>query len=220
MVKASILADPDAALTIINLGKIAYERVYRLQQRVANQRASQQVKDQIWFAEHPGIYTAGRRTSPDHITGDIEVFETNRGGSVTWQGPGQLAVYPTVKLANPPQLLRYIRNLEEAVIATCTHFGVVDATRVPFRSGVWFVTETTPDRKIASVGIHLANGVVTGGLSFNCTNSLAPYRKIVPCGLADATQTTLSIEARHLITVSQVRPVLARHLARLLGNSS
>jgi lipoyl(octanoyl) transferase len=138
----------------------------------------------------------------------------DRGGKITWHGPGQLTGYPIIKLREPMDVVGYVRALEETMIRTCFDFGVI-AVRVEGRSGAWVPGD--PDRKVGAIGARVARGVTMHGLALNCDCDLSWYDRIVPCGIRDAGVTTLSAEAGRRITVADVTPVLERHLAEVLG---
>jgi len=163
------------------------------------------------------VYTAGKRTAAsDRPFGDpgAPVIDVDRGGKITWHGPGQLTGYPIVKLREPMDVVAYVRALEEAMIRTCAEFGVT-AVRVAGRSGAWIPGD--PDRKVGAIGARVARGVTMHGLALNCDCDLSWYDRIVPCGIRDAGTTTLSAETGRLISVAEVTPVLERHLAEALG---
>ena len=145
------------------------------------------------------------------------VIDVDRGGKITWHGPGQLTGYPILKLREPMDVVAYVRALEEAMIRTCLDFGVT-AVRVAGRSGAWVPGD--PDRKVGAIGARVARGVTMHGLALNCDCDLSWYDRIVPCGIRDAGVTTLSAEAGRQVTVADVSPVLERHLAEVLGYSA
>jgi lipoyl(octanoyl) transferase len=140
----------------------------------------------------------------------------DRGGKITWHGPGQLTGYPIVKLRDPVDVVAYVRALEESMIRTCAEFGVT-AARVQGRSGAWVLGTGWPDRKVGAIGARVARGVTMHGFALNCDCDLSWYDRIVPCGIRDAGVTTLSAEAGRHITVAEVTPVIEHHLAEALG---
>ncbi|HEY2551174.1 MAG TPA: lipoyl(octanoyl) transferase LipB [Streptosporangiaceae bacterium] len=199
-----------------------YLDAWDLQRRVHEQRVHGQVPDTCLLLEHQAVYTAGKRTEPqDRPIGDpgAPVIETDRGGKITWHGPGQLVGYPIVALGEPIDVVGYVRLIEEAMIRTCAEFGVA-AGRVAGRSGVWLPGEGRPDRKVAALGIRVARGVTMHGFALNCDCDLAWYDRIVPCGISDASVTSLTAETGRQITVADVLPVAQRHLADVLGATS
>ena len=220
----SIRADADP-LQIRRLGRMDYREAWDLQADLAAQRARGDISDTLLVVEHPNIYTAGKRTQPsDMPTNDLPVITVDRGGRITWHGEGQLVVYPIVKLAQPIDVVDYVRRLEEVTIHTVRQLGVTSAGRVDGRSGVW-VPSTTPaadpqaptrDRKIAALGIRITRGVTMHGLALNCDNTLEYYDYIVACGIDDADVTTLSLETGRHIGMSEAEPLLLDALADAL----
>jgi lipoyl(octanoyl) transferase len=157
--------------------------------------------------EHPSVYTAGKRTeAEDRPTDGTTVIDVDRGGKITWHGPGQLVGYPIIKLADPIDVVHYVRRLEEALITVCAQFGV-HTGRVEGRSGVWIpADERGPERKIAAIGIRVQRGVTMHGFELNCNPDLAAFDKIVPCGIRDAGVTSLSYELGREVTVAEALP--------------
>jgi lipoyl(octanoyl) transferase len=172
----------------------------------------------VLLLEHSPVYTAGKRTEPhERPTDGTPVIEVDRGGKITFHGPGQLVGYPIVQLPDHVLVVDYVRRLEEALIAVCADLGVVTA-RVPGRSGVWLqASEGRPERKIAAIGIRVSRGVTMHGFALNCDVDLGWYDRFVPCGIADAGVTTLSEELGRDVTVAEALPVVRTHLAELLS---
>jgi lipoyl(octanoyl) transferase len=174
----------------------------------------------VLLLEHSPVYTAGKRTEPHERPADgTPVIEVDRGGKITFHGPGQLVGYPIVKLPDHVLVVDYVRRLEEALIAVCRELGVTTA-RVPGRSGVWLQADPSsgrPERKIAAIGIRVSRGVTMHGFALNCDVDLAWYDRFVPCGIADAGVTTLSEELGRDVTVAEVLPLVERHLEELLA---
>jgi len=169
--------------------------------------------------EHPSVYTAGRRTDiSDRPTDDTLVIDVDRGGEITWHGPGQLVGYPIVKLANRLDVVGFVRQLETALINTCEQFGLA-AMRYPERSGVWLRDEKG-DRKIAAIGIRVAKGVTMHGFALNVNPDLAGFNQIVPCGISDADVTSMARELNREITIAEVSPILERELFEVLTKVS
>jgi lipoyl(octanoyl) transferase len=174
----------------------------------------------VLLLEHSPVYTAGKRTEPHERPADgTPVIEVDRGGKITFHGPGQLVGYPIVKLPDHVLVVDYVRRLEEALIAVCRELGVTTA-RVPGRSGVWLQADPSrgrPERKIAAIGIRVSRGVTMHGFALNCDVDLSWYDRFVPCGIADAGVTTLSEELGRDVTVAEVLPLVERHLEELLA---
>jgi lipoyl(octanoyl) transferase len=203
---------------------IEYNDAWDLQRHVHDRRVAGEIPDTCLLLEHQPVYTAGKRTSPlDRPVGDpgAPVVDVDRGGKITWHGPGQLVGYPIVALSEPIDVVSYVRLLENAMIGVCAEFGV-SAVRVDGRSGAWLPGDGPgrPDRKIAALGIRVARGVTMHGFALNCDCDLSWYDRIVPCGISDATVTSLSAEAGRAVTVADVLPVAERELARVLGATS
>ena len=175
----------------------------------------------VLMLEHPPVFTAGKRTEPHERPDDgTPVIEVDRGGKITFHGPGQLVGYPIVRLPDHVLVVDYVRRVEEALIHACAELGVVTA-RVPGRSGVWIAEDTQPggrpERKVAALGIRVSRGVTMHGFAVNCDVDLSWYDRFVPCGIADAGVTSLSAELGRDVTVHEVAPVVERHLRDLLA---
>lgn len=200
-------------MLVRKLGLIDYEEAWALQRDLHEQRASNLIPDTMLLLEHPSVYTAGRRTQPeDRPPGDTPVVEVDRGGKITWHGPGQLVGYPIVKLADPVDVVAYVRSLEAALIAACADLGQ-EATAVSGRSGVWTMDGR---RKIAAIGVRVSRGVTMHGFALNCDPDLTAFDRIVPCGIRDATVTSLSVElGKHLGIADAVAAVERRVVDRL-----
>jgi lipoyl(octanoyl) transferase len=175
----------------------------------------------VLLLEHPPVYTAGRRTRPeDRPTDGTPVVDVDRGGRITWHGPGQLVGYPIVALPDPVDVVAYVRLLEQVLIDVCAELGVA-TIRVEGRSGVWLPADTPlqgtrPERKVAAIGVRVARGVTMHGFALNCECDLGAYDRIVPCGIADAGVTALAAELGRTVTVAEARPLVEHHLTRAL----
>jgi lipoyl(octanoyl) transferase len=188
------------------LGTVDYLTAWDVQRGNAEARRAGTGPDVLMLLEHPSVYTAGKRTRPeDRPTDGSPVIDVDRGGRITWHGPGQLVGYPIVQLADPIDVVDYVRRLEEALIAVCHGLGVAAAGRVEGRSGVWLpADESRPERKIAAIGVRVQGGVTLHGFSLNCDPDLAEFGRIVPCGIADAGVTSLSAELGRVVTTDCV----------------
>jgi lipoyl(octanoyl) transferase len=203
-------------------GAVDYLQGWDIQRQVHEQRVAGLTCDTCLLLEHQAVYTAGKRTEPlDRPVGDpgAPVIETDRGGKITWHGPGQLVGYPIVALPEPIDVVGYVRLVEQALIGVCAEFGV-QAGRVEGRSGVWVTRAGEPDRKLGAIGIRVARGVTMHGFALNCDCDLAWFGKIVPCGIRDAGVTSLSAQAGRDVSVAEALPVVERHLAGALGASA
>ncbi|WP_159840300.1 lipoyl(octanoyl) transferase LipB [Nocardia sp. CY41] len=204
-------------IVVEDLGLIDYHAAWELQRSIADQRAEGNGSDHLLLLEHPSVYTAGRRTEADDLPIDgSPVVRVDRGGKITWHGPGQLVGYPIVRLAEPVDVVGYVRRLEEALITVCTDLGLA-CGRVEGRSGVWLpATELYAERKIAAVGVRVQRGVALHGVSFNCNAALDGFQAIVPCGIRDAGVTTLTRELGREVTVAEMKPLVADAIIRAL----
>ena len=187
---------------------VNYRDAWDLQRRVHKDVVTGRAPDTLLLLEHTSVYTAGKRTEPDERPTDgTEVIDVDRGGKITWHGPGQLVGYPIVRLPDPVDVVAHVRRLETFLIELLNGFGVA-GERVDGRSGVWVRSDNHVNKptfnKIAAIGIRVAEGVTMHGFSLNCSNSLEPYANIVACGIRDAGVTTLSVETGRIITPSDV----------------
>ena len=173
-------------------------------------------EDRMLLVEHDDVYTAGKRTASwDRPVDGTPVVDVDRGGKITWHGPGQLVGYPIAKLPQHVLVVDYVRRIEEALIGACAELDVTTA-RVPGRSGVWLRADDRPERKIAAIGIRVSRGVTMHGFSLNCDVDMSWYDRFVPCGISDAGVTSLSSELGRDVTVAEALPVVRRHLDVLL----
>ncbi len=198
---------------------MAYDVAWDLQRQLHAQRVADETRDVVLLLEHSPVYTAGKRTEPaDRPVDGTPVIEVDRGGKITWHGPGQLVGYPITKLPPHVYVVDYVRRLEEVLIRVCADLGLPTG-RVKGRSGVWLAAtrDGRPDRKIAALGVRVSRGVTMHGLALNCDNAMDGFDAIVPCGIADAGVTTLSAELGRAVTVEEVLPFVERHLAELLS---
>ena len=200
-------------MRVQRLGVVPYDEAWRLQQQVHAEVVAGG-EDVALLLEHPPVYTAGKRTEAwERPTDGTPVVDVDRGGKITWHGPGQITGYPVVRLSDPVDVVDYVRRLEQLLIDVCAGLDL-QTTRVDGRSGVW-----TPDgsRKVAAIGIRVARGVTMHGFALNCQPDLTAYDRIVPCGLTDVTVTSLSRELGRDVPVEEVLPLLE---ARLPGLSA
>ncbi|GAA1538008.1 lipoyl(octanoyl) transferase LipB [Dactylosporangium maewongense] len=201
---------------VVRAGLVDYETALAEQRRIHEAVASGAAPDTVLLLEHPSVYTAGKRTEPaDRPFDGTPVVDVDRGGKITWHGPGQLVGYPIVKLPDPIDVVAYVRRMEQVLIDVCAEFGLA-TVRVEGRSGVWVAAdERGPDRKVAAIGIRVARGVTLHGFAINADCDLSRYDIFVPCGIRDAGVTSLSAELGRDVTVAEVLPVVERHLATL-----
>ena len=202
-------------LRLVHAGLVDYQQAWEEQRRVHAQRVAAQVPDTVLLLEHPPVYTAGKRTSPSERPQDgTPVIDVDRGGKITWHGPGQLVGYPIVALPEPVDVVGHVRRVEEALIQVCADLGV-DAGRVDGRSGVW-VSDDRGERKVAAIGIRVSQGVTMHGFALNCDCDLTWFDRIVPCGITDATVTSLSRETGRDVPVAEALPYVEKRLAEVL----
>jgi lipoyl(octanoyl) transferase len=200
----------------VRAGQVPYLEAWERQRALHEQRVADAIDDTVLLLEHEPVYTAGKRTEDwERPVDGTPVVDVDRGGRITWHGPGQLTGYPIVKLPDPVDVVAYVRRLEDALIAVAASYDVL-TTRVEGRSGVWTMDGR---RKVAAIGIRVARGVTMHGFALNCDCDLASFAAIVPCGITDAGVTTLSQEAGRRIAVDDVLPAVERELGRVLTRS-
>jgi lipoyl(octanoyl) transferase len=207
--------------------RVDYRQTWDLQRQVHGEVLDGTRPDTVLLCEHESVYTAGRRTAAwDRPVDGTEVVEVDRGGKITWHGPGQLVGYPIVRLAEPLDVVRYVRALEQALIDVCADLGLT-AVRVDGRSGVWFPADdgrangsggrpARRERKVAAIGVRVARGVTMHGFALNCDADLEPFTRIVPCGIPDADVTSLTLEAGRRVTIADVLEPVRRHVVAAL----
>jgi lipoyl(octanoyl) transferase len=200
---------------------VDYQQGWQRQREVHAQVVAGAASDTVLLLEHAAVYTAGKRTEPHERPFDgTPVIDVDRGGKITWHGPGQLVGYPIVRLPDPIDVVAHVRRLEQVLMDTCADLGLATA-RVDGRSGVWITADDRgPDRKIAAIGIRVAQGVTMHGFALNCECDLAWATTIVPCGIADAGVTSLTAELGRRVSVAEVLPLVERHLEAVLDLGS
>jgi lipoyl(octanoyl) transferase len=191
-------------LEVRRLDVVDYLEAWDLQRELHEARTAGG-PDTLLLLEHPSTYTAGKRTEPhERPVGSEPVVDTDRGGKITWHGPGQLVGYPIIGLAQPLDVVNFVRRLEDSLIAACAGFGL-QTGRVAGRSGVWVPgSQGRPDRKVAAIGIRVARATTLHGFAINCDCDLSAFEAIVPCGIADAGVTSLTAELGRRITTEDV----------------
>ena len=209
----------NANIALSRHGLVDYQKAWDVQRTIHEEVASGSRPNTLLLLEHPSVYTAGRRTDVSERPSDgTPVIDVDRGGRITWHGPGQLVGYPIVKLHKPTELVGFVREIESALIRVCEDLGIA-ALRVEGRSGVW-IRDAKGDRKIAAIGIRVAKGVSMHGFALNVNPDLAAFSQIVPCGIADADVTSLEVELARLITIEEVAPLVERHVFESLKKVS
>jgi len=201
------------------LGLIDYEQAWELQREIHREVADGKRPNTLLLLEHPPIFTAGRRTLDSERPLDgSKVIDVDRGGKITFHGPGQIVGYPIIKLRDSFDVVGFVRELENSLIEVCREFGI-SAERYCERSGVWLRDEKG-DRKIAAIGIRVARGVTMHGFALNVNPDLTFYEKIIPCGIPDAGVTSMANELNPALSMEEVLPVLERHLYEALAKVS
>jgi lipoyl(octanoyl) transferase len=204
-------------MDIVNLDPgrrlVDYHEAWELQRRLLTEVADGSRSDTLILVEHPSVYTAGKRTARwERPTDGTPVVDVDRGGRITWHGPGQLVGYPIVRLREPLDVIHYVRALEDAIIAVCSGLGVT-TTRIADRSGVWCPADGDRlARKVCAIGVRVSRGVTMHGFALNCNPDLAQFSRIVPCGLDDADVTSLSAELKRDVPIEEVLPAVVAAL--------
>ena len=220
---AAELFAPEHPLSVqrVHLGSdfVDYEAAWHLQREVHAAVADGTMPATLLVLEHADVFTAGKRTEPGDLPVDgSRVIEVDRGGRITWHGPGQLVVYPIVPLPHPLDVVAHVRRLESAIIATCADYGIA-TQRVDGRSGVWCSSDKErPERKIAAIGVRVARGVTMHGLALNVDCDLTWGTRIVPCGIPDAGVTSMAAELPSSVDLDiiDVAEHLEHHLREVL----
>jgi len=202
-------------LSIQRTGLMGYVDALELQRKIHGEVVSGIRSNTFLLLEHPSVYTAGKRTTDlERPTDGTPVINVDRGGKITWHGPGQLIGYPIVKLAKPTELVGFVREIETGLIKVCSELGIA-ASQVAGRSGVW-VCDSRGERKIAAIGIRVASGVSMHGFALNVNPDLSGFNRIIPCGIDDATVTSISNELNQEISIDDVTPVVEKYLSESL----
>ncbi len=203
----------------LSANSVSYSTALERQRALHADVVSGRAPDTVLLLEHPSVYTAGKRTDPGERPVDgTSVVDVDRGGKITWHGPGQLVGYPILRLADPVDVVAYVRRLEGLLIDVLADHGV-EGARVEGRSGVWIERSGRAADKIAAIGIRVADGVTMHGFALNCSNDLEPYSRIVACGIRDAGVTTLSRELGRVVTPTDVVPDVVRRFEEALAGS-
>ncbi len=209
----------DSAIALSRHGIVDYQKAWESQKAIHQDVVDGKRPNTLLLLEHPSVFTAGRRTEESEKPSDgTPVIDVDRGGRITWHGPGQLVGYPIVKLINPAELVGFVREIESGLMAVCSDLGLA-TERIDGRSGVW-VRDAAGDRKIAAIGVRVAKGVTMHGFALNVNPDLSSFKTIIPCGIADAGVTSLEIELHRSITIDEVAPLVERHIFESLKRVS
>lgn len=210
---------PDSAIALSRHGLVDYQKAWESQRTIHQEVADGSRPNTLLLLEHPSVFTAGRRTEDSEKPKDgTPVIDVDRGGKITWHGPGQLVGYPIVKLRKPTELVGFVREIESGLIAVCHDLGLA-AIAIDGRSGVW-IKDSQGDRKIAAIGVRVAQGVTMHGFALNVNPDLSSFKSIIPCGISDAGVTSLEIELNRAITIEEVSPLVERHIFESLRRVS
>jgi lipoyl(octanoyl) transferase len=210
-------------LLITDLGLISHPEAYALQQRLVAARKADAIDDVLLLCEHPHVITLGRNANRSNLLAsehvlrqkNVELLATNRGGDITYHGPGQIVGYPIVNLDKIKRDVGwYVRTLEEAMIRASADFGVT-AYRIPGKTGIW-IQATPTEEKLAAIGVHISRWVTSHGFAYNVSTDLRYFDLIVPCGIADRKATSLEKLLQRPVTLNEVKPHLTRHFAELI----
>ena len=206
---AASIRSTTTPIDVRRLGAVDYQAAWQLQRELADARVAGG-PDTLLLLEHPSVYTAGRRTLPnERPVDDTPVVDTDRGGKITWHGPGQLVGYPIIGLAEPLDVVNFVRRLEESMIKVCAGLGL-EAGRIEGRSGVWVPSDgRRPARKIGAIGIRVSRATTLHGFALNCDCDLHAFSAIVPCGISDAGVTSLTAELGRPVSVADVMAPVA-----------
>jgi lipoyl(octanoyl) transferase len=206
-------------MVVKNLALLDYNQALLIQRSTHEQVSAGVMPNTLFFVEHPSVFTAGKRTLDEERPMDgTPVIDVDRGGKITWHGPGQIVGYPILRLAKPTELVGFVREIESALIDTCKEFGL-NVQRIKGRSGVWTCNENNP-KKIAAIGIRVAKATTMHGFALNVNPDLEAFSQIIPCGIADAEVTSIAQELQREITSQEVLPILERNIVSTLAKVS
>lgn len=206
-------------IAVIHSGLVDYEKSWQTQREIHESVVSGSQKNTLILIEHPSVYTAGRRTEILERPQDgTPVIDVDRGGRITWHGPGQIVGYPIVQLEKRNEVVGFVRNLEEGLIATLADFGITGIS-IAGKTGVW-IKDATSERKIAAIGVRVAKGVTMHGFALNVSPDLSKFNSIIPCGMPEAETTSMQKELNRTITIAEVTPMLERHMVEALTRVS
>ena len=209
----------DSTIALSRHGLVDYQKAWESQKAIHQDVVDGKRPNTLLLLEHPSVFTAGRRTQDsEKPTDGTPVIDVDRGGRITWHGPGQLVGYPIVKLINPTELLGFVREIEAGLISVCADLGL-STERIDGRSGVW-VRDSDGERKIAAIGVRVAQGVTMHGFALNVNPDLSSFSSIIPCGITDAGVTSLEMELKRSITIEEVAPIVERHIFESLKRVS
>lgn len=210
----------DRTLLYSDLGSIDYQEAWDLQKETLDLRVKRKIPDVLYLLEHPNTYTLGKTADRKHLVGSqdyllknkISVYDIDRGGDITYHGPGQIVGYPIINLTDwIKDTHKYLRSLEEAIIKTCAEYGIT-AGREPKYTGVW-----VDDRKIAAIGIKVSRWITMHGFAFNVNTDLSFFSGIIPCGISDKYVTSISEEIHGKVDINEVKLKLVKYFRSIFG---
>ena len=211
----NLVTDVEKVISVSRYKTMEYQQAWQLQRAIHADVANGIQENTLVLLEHPSVYTAGRRTEEfERPVDGTDVIDVDRGGRITWHGPGQLVGYPIIKLSEPTEVVGFVREIESALINVCVELGI-NAVSVEGRSGVWIV-DSQGDRKIAAIGVRVAKGVTMHGFAINVNPDLKAYDQIVACGIRDAQVTSLQKELGREITVDEITPLVQAQMLKSL----
>lgn len=206
-------------IAVIHSGLMEYEKSWQMQRDIHLEVAEGSRANTLILIEHPSVYTAGRRTDILERPQDgTPVIDVDRGGRITWHGPGQIVGYPIVRLEKRNEVVGFVRNLEEALIATLAEFGITGIS-ISGKTGVW-IKDEKGERKISAIGVRVAKGVTMHGFALNVCPDLTKFNSIIPCGMPEAETTSMEKELNRTISIVEVTPVLEKHMVEALAKVS
>lgn len=206
-------------IAVIHSGLLDYEKSWQMQREIHASVAEGATSNTLILLEHPSVYTAGRRTDALERPQDgTPVIDVDRGGRITWHGPGQIVGYPIVLLEKRNEVVGFVRNLESALIETLAEFGI-QGISIPGKTGVW-IKDEIGERKISAIGVRVAKGVTMHGFALNVSPDLTKFNSIIPCGMPEAETTSMEKELKRTISIAEVTPVLEKHMVEALAKVS
>ena len=206
-------------IDVLHSGLLDYEKSWQMQREIHEEVAEGSKSNTLILIEHPSVYTAGRRTDVLERPQDgTPVIDGDRGGRITWHGPGQIVGYPIVRLEKRNEVVGFVRNLEEGLIATLAEFGITGIS-IAGKTGVW-IKDEKGERKISAIGVRVAKGVTMHGFALNVCPDLSKFNSIIPCGMPEAETSSMEKELNRTISIAEVTPVLERHMVSALARVS
>jgi lipoyl(octanoyl) transferase len=206
-------------INVIHSGLLDYQKSWQMQREIHELVATDKMKNTLILIEHPSVYTAGRRTEIlERPHNGTPVIDVDRGGRLTWHGPGQIVGYPIVRLQKRNEVVGFVRTLENALINTLAEFGIIGIS-IPGKTGVW-IKDFESERKICAIGVRVAKGVTMHGFALNVSPDLTKFDAIIPCGMPEAQTTSMQRELNRTVSIAQITPTLEREMVSALAQVS